>query len=58
MKLNQQGFPEKQIYDLRMNKGSTVADHLNEFNAIINKLLLVVVKVEDEGREIISPYGR
>ena len=39
---------------MRMKEGSTAVDHLNEFNTLINKILLVGFNVDGEEKVIIS----
>ena len=39
---------KKYAFHLRMKEGSTIEDHLNEFNSLVNKMLSIGVKVEDE----------
>ena len=36
-------YLKKQLYELRMQEGTTVPEHLNFFNKIINELLAVEV---------------
>ena len=38
-------YLKKQLYELRMNEGTTVLEHLNFFNKIISELLTVDVKM-------------
>ena len=37
---------------MRIKDGSTTVDHLNEFNILISKVVLIGVKVEDEDTSI------
>ena len=46
-------YLKKQLYGLRMNEGITVLEHLNFFNKIINKLLVVNVKIDKEDKTLI-----
>ena len=41
-------YLKKQLYGLRMNKWTTVLEHLNFFNKAINELLTVDVKIDKE----------
>ena len=36
-----------------MNEGTTVLEHLNFFNKVINKLLTVDVKIDEEDKTLI-----
>ena len=46
-------YLKKQLYGLRMKEGTTVLEHLNFFNKIINKLLVVDVKIDEEDKTLI-----
>jgi len=46
-------YLKKQLYGLRMNEGTTVSDHLNFFNKVINELLPVDVKIDVEDKALI-----
>jgi hypothetical protein len=43
----------KKLFDLKMAEGASVANHLNEFNTIINQLSLVNIDFDDEIRALI-----
>ena len=46
-------FLVKQLYNLCMPKGGSVAIHLNEFNTIVSKLVSCKVKIEEEMKAIL-----
>jgi len=46
-------YLKKQVYELRMNDGTAVLEHLNLFNKVISELLTVDVKIDDENRALI-----
>lgn len=46
-------FLVKQLYNLHMPKGGSVASHLNEFNIVVSKLASVKVKIEEEMKDIL-----
>jgi len=46
-------YLKKQLYGLRVNEGITELEHLNFFNKIINKLLVVNVKIDKEDETLI-----
>ena len=43
-------YLKKKLYGLRMQEGTTVLEHLNFFNRIINELLAVDVKIDEEDK--------
>jgi hypothetical protein len=43
-------FLMKRLFNMKMLKGGSIADHLNEFNTITNKLSSVKVDFDDEVR--------
>ena len=43
--LQQAVSQEKKLYGIRMNKGTTMLEHLNSFNKVNNELLAVDVKI-------------
>jgi hypothetical protein len=45
-------YLKRQLYSLRMNEGTKVADHLNTFNTLIVQLTSMEVKFEDEHKAI------
>ena len=38
----------KKLFNLKMPKGGSVVEHLNSFNTVVNKLVSVGIKFEDE----------
>ena len=46
-------YLKKKLYGLRMNKGTTVLEHLNFFNMVISELLTVNVKIDEEDKALI-----
>ena len=46
-------YLKKHLYRLRMNKRITVLEHLNFFKKVINKLLAVDVKIDEEDKTLI-----
>ena len=46
-------FLMKHLFNMKMLEGEYVADHLNEFNMVTNKLSSVGVKFDDEVRALI-----
>ena len=43
----------KKLYNLKMKKGASVAEHLNEFNIITSQLAYVKIVLDDEIRAIL-----
>ena len=43
----------KKLYNLKMKEGASVAEHLNSFNIITNKLACVKIILDDEIRAIL-----
>ena len=43
----------KQLFNMKMLEGGSIADHLNEFNTVTNQLSYVGVKFDDEVRDFI-----
>ncbi|GKF15315.1 hypothetical protein Tco_0056777, partial [Tanacetum coccineum] len=41
-------FLIRQLVNTKMNEGAFVADHVNEFNSILSRLMLVDIKFDDE----------
>ena len=41
-------FLMKKLYNLKMKEGASVAEHLNEFNIIINQLASIKIALDDE----------
>jgi len=46
-------YLKKQLYELCMNEGTVVLDHLNFFNKVIIELLVVDVKTDEEDKALI-----
>ena len=46
-------YLKKQLYGLRMNEGTTVLEYLNFFKKVINELLTVDVKIDEEDKVLI-----
>lgn len=46
-------FLKKQLYQLRMEEGTDIIDHLNVFNEIIARLLSVEVTIEEEDKALV-----
>ncbi|GJZ62258.1 hypothetical protein Tco_0618395 [Tanacetum coccineum] len=46
-------FLIKQLVNTKMTEGATVADHVNEFNSVISKLLSVDSKFDDEMQSLL-----
>ena len=42
----------KKLFNMKMNDGSSVQDHVNEFNTITNQLTSVKIEFEDEVRAL------
>ena len=47
-------FMKKQLYSLRMKEGTPVLQHLNAFNKILNDLLALEVKLEEEDKDLLQ----
>jgi len=43
----------KKLFSMKMNEGSSIQDHVNEFNTIINQLCSVEIEFEDEIRALL-----
>jgi hypothetical protein len=43
-------FLMKRLFNMKMPKGGSVANHLNEFNTVTNQLISVKVEFDDEVR--------
>ncbi|KAI6682021.1 hypothetical protein NL676_035902 [Syzygium grande] len=41
-------FLRRQLYSLKMKKGSFFQEHLNRFNTLLSKLISIGVKIEDD----------
>jgi hypothetical protein len=46
-------FLMKRLFNMNMSEGGSVADHLNEFNMVTNKLSSVKVDFDDEVRALL-----
>lgn len=46
-------FLKKQLYSLKITKGSQLSEHLNEFNKIVIQLLSLDVKIEDKDKALL-----
>jgi len=46
-------YLKKQPYELHINEETTVLEHLNFFNKVISKLLVVDVKIDEEDKALI-----
>ena len=46
-------FLKKQLYSLWMKEGTTVLHHFNAFNQILNNLLALEVKLEEEDKTLL-----
>ena len=43
----------KRLFNMKMSKGGSVADHLNDFNTVTSQLSSVGVKFDDEVRDLL-----
>ena len=50
-------FLMKRLFNMKMSKGGSVVDHLNEFNTLTNQLSYVKVNFDDEGRALLILYS-
>ena len=46
-------FLMKRLFNMKMSKGGSVADHLNDFNTVTNQLSSVGVNFDDEVRALL-----
>lgn len=46
-------FLMKCLFNMKMSKGGSIADHFNDFNTITNKLSYVGVNFDDDVRDIL-----
>jgi hypothetical protein len=46
-------FLMKRLFNMNMSEGGSVADHLNEFNTVINQLSSIKVDFDDEVRALL-----
>ena len=45
---NNKVFLMKKLFNLRMQEGASVVEHMNNFNTVVNQLVAVGIKFEDE----------
>jgi hypothetical protein len=50
-------FLMKRLFNMKMSKGGSVADHLNEFNTVTNQLSSVKVDFDDEVRDLLILFS-
>jgi hypothetical protein len=43
-------FPRKNLYNLRMRDGDSVAEHLNAFNTVVSQLVSIEIKISYEDK--------
>jgi len=43
-------FPWRNLYQLRMNEGDSVSEHLNAFNTVVSQLLYFDIKISDDDK--------
>ena len=43
----------KQLFNIKMSKGGSISNHLNEFHIVTNQLSYVGVNFDDEVRDIL-----
>ena len=46
-------FLMKWLFNMKMSKGGSIADHLNDFNTVTSKLSSIGIKFEDEVRALL-----
>ena len=46
-------FLMKHLFNMKMSKGGSIADHLNDFNMVTNQLSFVGVNFDDEVRDLL-----
>ena len=46
-------FLMKRLFNMKMSKGGSIADHLNEFNTLTSQLISVKFKFNDEVRDLL-----
>ncbi|KAK2993849.1 hypothetical protein RJ640_027326, partial [Escallonia rubra] len=51
--LSNQLYLKKDLYQLRMNDGSNLGDHISEFNRLVSQLSSIDVKLEEEDQVIL-----
>ena len=47
----------KRLFNTKMSKGRSIADHLNEFNTVTNQLSSIKVDFDDEVRDLLILYS-
>jgi hypothetical protein len=50
-------FIMKRLFNIKMSKGGSVADHLNEFNMVTNQLSSIKVEFDDEVRALLILFS-
>jgi hypothetical protein len=50
-------FLMKRLFNMKMSKGGSVTDHLNEFNIVTNQLSFVKVDFDDEVKALLSLFS-
>ena len=50
-------FMKKQLYSFRMKEGTPILQHFNAFNRILNDLLALEVKVEEEDKALLLLFS-
>jgi len=48
---------KKQLYNLRMKEGTPILQHLNIFNRILNDLLALEIKLEEEDKALLLLFS-
>ncbi|KAJ0904157.1 putative RNA-directed DNA polymerase [Helianthus annuus] len=46
-------FLMRELFNMRMNEGSSVADHINEVNSILSRLATVGMKLDDDTQAVV-----
>ncbi|KAJ0805654.1 putative RNA-directed DNA polymerase [Helianthus annuus] len=46
-------FLTRELFNMRMNEGSSVADHINEVNSILSRLATVGMKLDDDTQAVV-----
>jgi hypothetical protein len=55
--LSNKVFLMKRLFNMKMSEGGSVANHLNEFNMVINQLSSVKVDFDDEVRALLILFS-
>ena len=45
---NNKVYLMKKLFNLKMSKGGSVVEHLNSFNTVVNQLVLIGIKFDEE----------